>query len=408
MTIQHGNRLKIKKLKSVNTPHSLGAVYQAVSVHLGFKRIEGPGKLMGLASYGNRDSKAYEKFKDVIRLTSDGGFKIDMSYFSYHYSRKKPVTQKFEKHFGPQTSLVGSWNESELQLAAAVQRRVEDVFLHMAKHAKQLTKSENLVLAGGVALNSVANGVIAKSAIFKNIFIQPAAGDSGTSAGGALHVYHELLGAPSPRPWGHAFLGPKYSNERIETSLKEQSLNFQFLSDDEIVDKVSDLLVDGKIVAWFQGNMEFGPRALGNRSFLASPLISEMKEILNQRVKFREDFRPFAAAILEEDQDRYLDYSIKNPYMLMVFNVKKDMRSVIPAITHVDGTVRIQTVTELENYKLHKLLQVFKEKTGHGVILNTSFNIKGEPIVCIPEDAISSFMRADVDALAIGNYLVGK
>jgi carbamoyltransferase len=408
MTIQHGNGLKIQKLKSVNTPHSLGAVYQAVSVHLGFKRIEGPGKLMGLASYGNRDSKAYEKFKDVIRLTSDGGFKVDMSYFSYHYSRKKPVTQKFEKHFGPQTNLVGSWNKSELELAAAVQRRVEDVFLHMAKHAKQLTKSENLVLAGGVALNSVANGVIAKSAIFKNIFIQPAAGDSGTSAGGALHVYHELLGAPSPRPWGHAFLGPKYSNERIETSLKEQSLNFEFLSDDEIVDKVSDLLVDGKIVAWFQGNMEFGPRALGNRSFLASPLISEMKEILNQRVKFREDFRPFAAAILEEDQDRYLDFSIKNPYMLMVFNVKKDMRRVIPAITHVDGTVRIQTVTELENYKLHKLLQVFKEKTGHGVILNTSFNIKGEPIVCIPEDAISSFMRADVDALAIGNYLVVK
>ena len=405
MTIQHGQELKIKKLLSVNTPHSLGAVYQAISVYLGFKRIEGPGKLMGLASYGNRNSEIYEKFKNIIKLLPNGAFKVDMSYFSYHYSRKSPVTQKFLNEFGEAVTDPGSWTHSQLEVAAAVQRRVEDVFLHMATHAKSLTGSKNLVLAGGVALNSVANGVIAKSGIFEKIFIQPAAGDSGTSAGGALLVYHELLNNPKPLKWDHAFLGPKYNEDRIELALKREKLNLKKLDSIELYDQVAELLNQGKIVAWFQGAMEFGPRALGNRSFLASPLVAEMKEILNRRVKFREDFRPFAAAILEEDQSKYLDFSAKNPYMLMVFNVREEMQSVIPAITHVDGTVRIQTVSSVENQKLYKLLEAFKLKTGHGIILNTSFNIKGEPIVCTPEDAISSYSRADVDALVIENYI---
>lgn len=408
MTIQHGKRLKINKLKSVNTPHSLGAVYQAIAVHLGFKRVEGPGKLMGLASYGNRNSHFYEKFKEIIRLTNDGGFKIDMSYFSYHYSREKVVTRKFEEEFGQRVLEPGNWSNSQLALAAAVQRRIEDVFLHMALKAKRITDSSNLVLAGGVALNSVANGALARSGLYDEIFIQPAAGDSGTSAGGALHVYHGKLGIPNPKKWSHAFLGPEYSNELIEDCLRSNGLEFQALSSAEIANEVSSLLAEGNIVAWFQGKMEFGPRALGNRSFLASPLDKNMKDTLNRRVKFREDFRPFAAAILEEDQGTYLDFSAKNPYMLMVFNVKQEMQHIIPAITHVDGSVRIQTVTEGENQELYNLLLSFKRKTGHGVILNTSFNIKGEPIVCTPQDAIDSFVRADVDALAIGNYLIKK
>lgn len=408
MTIQHGKNLRIKKLKSVNTPHSLGAVYQAIAVHLGFKRIEGPGKLMGLASYGNRESDAYEKFKKIIKLDSQGGFKVDMSYFSYHYSRKSPVTEKFLKEFGPSVSEPGVWTDSQLEIAAAVQRRIEDVFLHMATNAKRLTNSKNLVLAGGVALNSVANGVIAKSGLFENIFIQPAAGDSGTSVGGALFVYHHRLNLPNPVSWSHAFLGPEYSEFQIESALLEGNLEFKKLGNQELLDSVSELLSDGKIVAWYQGRMEFGPRALGNRSFLASPLISEMKETLNRRVKFREDFRPFAAAILESDQDRYLDFSAKNPYMLMVFNVREDMQKVIPAITHVDGTVRIQTVTNEENQPLFMLLENFKKKSGHGIILNTSFNIKGEPIVCTPSDAVSSYLRADVDALVMGNFITRR
>ncbi len=405
MTIQHGQDLQIKKLLSVNTPHSLGAVYQAISVYLGFTRGEGPGKLMGLASYGNRESEAYEKFRRIIQLHPNGAFKIDMRYFSYHYSRKNPVTKKFLEEFGDEVKQPGTWTNSQLEIAAAIQRRVEDVFLHMAKNAQILTKSKNLVLAGGVALNSVANGVIAKSGIFEEIFIQPAAGDSGTSAGGALMVYHGILNNPKPVKLHHAFLGPRYGESRIEFALQREKLNFKKLDSVDLYEQVAELLNQGKIVAWFQGAMEFGPRALGNRSFLASPLVAEMKEILNSRVKFREDFRPFAAAILEEDQGKYLDFSTKNPYMLMVFNVREEMKKVIPAITHVDGTVRIQTVAGLENQKLYDLLKAFKAKTGHGVILNTSFNIKGEPIVCTPEDAISSYTRADVDALVIENYI---
>ncbi len=408
MTIQHGQGLHIKKLLSVNTPHSLGAVYQAISVYLGFKRIEGPGKLMGLASYGQRDSESYEKFKKVIQLEPNGGFKVDMTYFSYHYSRKRPVTQKFIDEFGEAVSSPGTWTNSQLEIAAAVQRRVEDVFLHMATHAKKLTKSRNLVLAGGVALNSVANGVIAKSGIFEQIFIQPAAGDSGTSAGGALLLYHGILKNPEPVKWEHAFLGPQYSEARIESALKREKLSYTKLEASEVYSQVAELLSHGKIVAWFQGQMEFGPRALGNRSFLASPLLPEMKEVLNRRVKFREDFRPFAAAILEDEQGKYLDFSAKNPYMLMVFNVRGEMQKVIPAITHVDGTVRIQTVSKAENLKLYELLDAFKDKTGHGIILNTSFNIKGEPIVCTPEDAIFSYSRADVDALVIENFISVK
>ena len=408
MTIQHGHNSEINKILTVNTPHSLGAVYQAVSVYLGFKRIEGPGKLMGLASYGNRNSEAYEKFKKIIQLRPNGSFKIDMSYFSYHFSRKSPVSKKFLNQFGEAVTEPGSWTQSQLEVAAAIQRRVEDVFLHMARSAKDLTKSRNLVLAGGVALNSVANGVIAKSGIFDQIFVQPAAGDSGTSAGSALLLYHKVVSNVKPVRWKHAFLGPSYCEDSIELALLKENLSFQKLNKEDLCNQVAEILSQGKIVAWFQGAMEFGPRALGNRSFLASPLVADMKEILNTRVKFREEFRPFAAAILEEDQGKYLDFSAKNPYMLMVFNVREEMKRVIPAITHVDGTVRIQTVTQEENPILHQLLESFKSATGHGIILNTSFNIKGEPIVCTPEDAISSYLRADVDALAIGPYLVAR
>jgi carbamoyltransferase len=408
MTFQEGKANEIKKIFSVNTPHSMGAVYQAISRHLGFKFLEGPGKLMGLASYGNRDTVEYEKVKRIIHLEKDGGFKIDMSYFSYHYSRRMPVTPRFVEDFGPSVLEPGNWNQSELDLAAAIQRRTEDVFMNAAHSLRDRTKSENLVLAGGVALNSVANGKIAESGLFKEVFIQPAAGDSGTSAGGPLYLYHHKLGFKNPRKWSSSFLGPSYSEIDYKNELDIRSINYNVLSDADLYRNAAKNIVDGKIVAWFQDSLEFGPRALGNRSFLASPFISEMKDILNRRVKFREDFRPFAAAILEEDAHKYLTHTEKNPYMLMVFSVKKAMQQIIPAITHVDGTVRIQTVSEDDNPKLYKLLIAIREITGHGIVLNTSFNIKGEPIVCSPHDALESFAGADVDVLYLGSYEVKK
>jgi carbamoyltransferase len=408
MTFQEGKANKIKKIFSVNTPHSMGAVYQAVSRHLGFRFLEGPGKLMGLASYGNRDSDEYEKVKKIIHLKKDGGFKIDMSYFSYHYSRRTPVTSRFVNAFGPSVLDPGHWSQKELDLAAAIQRRTEDVFMNAAKSIQERTKQKNLVLAGGVALNSVANGRIAESGLFSEVFIQPAAGDSGTSAGGPLYLYHQKLGFKNPKKWRSSFLGPSYTEIEYEMELKARSIAFNILGDDDLYKRAAKNIVDGKIIAWFQDALEFGPRALGNRSFLASPFIAQMKDTLNQRVKFREDFRPFAAAILEEDAHRYLTHTEKNPYMLMVFSVNQEMRQVIPAVTHVDGTVRIQTVNQDENLKLYKLLVAIRELTGHGIVLNTSFNIKGEPIVCSPNNAVESFVGADVDVLYLGNFEVNK
>ncbi|MFH2135441.1 MAG: carbamoyltransferase C-terminal domain-containing protein [Pseudomonadota bacterium] len=406
--LAHGRGNKITKLRTVETPHSLGAFYQAISRHLGFKLIEGPGKLMGLASYGNRNSKEYKKLAKLIRLLPSGGFEIDMSYFAYHYSRKNSVTQKFIEEFGPANSTGGEWSERELNLATAAQHIVEDVVLHLIGKLSKTFKSPNLCMAGGVALNSVTNGLIAKSGIYESIFIQPAAGDSGTSLGGALLVEHGILGRPREHPQRDSFLGPEYKSSDYQVALEEVSLSFERMPHPGLFDYAAKKICDGEIVAWFQGRMEFGPRALGNRSFLATPLKKEMKDILNARVKFREGFRPFAAIVLEEDVGRYFDCAYQNPYMLFVYHVKEEYRHILPSITHVDNSVRIQTVNQQENPDLYALLKAFKRLTGHSVIINTSFNIKGEPIVCSPRDAVNSFNNADVDVLIMGDFVSTK
>ena len=403
----YGQGKKIKKIHTIDTPHSLGAPYQAISRYLGFSYGQGPGKLMGLASYGKRDSEQYKQLKKLIYYSGNGKFKVNMDYFSYHYSRRRRgVSDKFINLFGPPChDGTTDWSKEHLNIAAGIQQVIEEVIFDMVKFLKQKTNSKNLCLAGGVALNSVTNGLIAKSGIFENIFIQPAAGDSGTSLGSTLLLNHNILDNDINFKQKHSFLGPQFENVEIEKEFNAHNIKYEKKEFYDIYSRTCDLLLQDKIVAWHQGRMEFGPRALGNRSFLASPFNPNMKDILNKRVKFRESFRPFAAIVLEEDVGKYFDFSKPNPYMLLVYKVKKEYQKILPAITHVDETVRIQTVNKAENIHMYNLLLEFKKKTGHSVIINTSFNIKGEPIVCSPKDSIFSFQRADVDALIIENYI---
>ncbi len=403
----YGRGNQIHKISSVDTPYSLGAFYQAISRHLGFKLIEGPGKLMGLASYGKRDTEVYRKMKQLVKLTDDGGFELDMDYFSYHYTRTSGVSQRFIDTFGKSKSEGKDWSDHELNVASAAQQVVEDVILHMARYLKKITRMDTLCVAGGVGLNSVTNGIIAREGIFKNFFIQPAAGDSGTALGSALLFNHQYLKRERKYVMDTAFLGPGYSNDECEAALKKFDLPY-IKTKQNYASFAAKKLAEGKIVGWFQGRLEFGPRALGNRSILGSPLVQNMKEVLNARVKFREGFRPFAAIVLEEDCGKYFDADFPNPYMLLVYNVREEYLGKLPAITHVDNSVRIQTVNQTENMHMRELLEAFKKETGYSVLVNTSFNIKGEPIVCTPYDAVYSFERADIDYLIMGDYVVAK
>ncbi len=405
--LAHGTGNDIKKISVVNTPYSMGAFYQAISMHVGFKLIEGPGKMMALASFGNPNGDVYKKLRALFTFEDKGKYSFDMNYFSYHYSRKSGVSEKFTALFGESKKTDRDWTQTELDLAASAQRIVEELFMHMATHLKKATNSDNICLAGGVALNSVANGKLIQSGLFKNIFIQPAAGDSGTSLGSTFLYNHKVLNQPRNFEMKTAFIGNAYTESEYEAEIKKQNLNYINLKTD-IYKTTAKLLSQNFIIGWFQGAMEYGPRALGNRSILASPFPADMKDTINRRIKFREGFRPFAAIVNEEDCGKYFTYSLPNPYMLLVYGVKKEYQKLMPAITHVDGTVRIQTVNEQENPQVRNLLTEFKNITGHSVILNTSFNIKAEPIVCSPKDAVNSYVNSDLDYLVIGNFLVSK
>jgi carbamoyltransferase len=407
ISMAYGNKSNITKLKSIKTPYSLGAFYQAVSMHLGFKLIEGPGKMMALASYGKANGKIYDQLKSLFTFKNDGTFTFDITYFSYYYSRKSGVSKKFTDLFGPSKKEGKDWTPEEMDLAASAQRMVEEVVLHIAKWLRTKTGSDNLCLAGGVALNSVTNGILAQSGLYKNIFIQPAAGDSGTSIGSALYLYHHLQKNEKRFQLKHSFLGKEYSLENIETIVDKFQLKYKKCGDN-VFKITANIIHKNYIVAWYQGRDEFGPRALGNRSILTSPFSSDMKDTLNRRVKFREGFRPFAAIVNEEDCGRYFTSAYPNPYMLLVYGVKPEYQTIMPAITHVDGTVRIQTVNEEQNPTLRKLINAFKALTGYSVLLNTSFNIKGEPIVSSVQDALKSFKEGDIDYLVMGEYIVYK
>jgi len=397
----------LTSLQQVNLPYSIGYLYDAISVYLGFNNKTGAGKVMGLAPYGN-STTFIDEFRKIVLLDEDTGtFTFDLSYLEYHKRRDVWISDKFIETFGPRKIDENeSFSQDQLDVAAALQMRIEEVGLNAANYLYRKTQSENLCMAGGVALNCVMNGRILRETPFKNIFVQPAAGDSGTAIGAALLHYYRENPTNTKYVLPNTYLGPEYSDEKIVEQFNKYSIDYHQAEDVER--QTAKLMAEGNIIGWFQGRMEFGPRALGNRSILTAPGPAEIKDILNKKVKHREPFRPFAPAVLYEDVLSYFDSDHESPYMLLVYNVLEDKINDISATVHVDNTCRVQTVTKEQNRKYYGLISEIKKITNIPVVLNTSFNVRGEPLVCTPEDAIKCFLGTAIDTLVIGNYMVHK
>lgn len=402
------NKIKIFEENNVNWPHSIGAVYTSVTHYLGFIPHCDEGKVMGLASYGNVNK--YKKFfEKIVTLKPEGKFEINIDYFEYPFRRRSHVSKKFIDIYGPVRVPKSQITKNHMDIAAGLQYITETTMLHVAKYLQKKTKSQNLSLAGGVALNCVANGRILRETKFKRIFVQPASNDGGAPVGAALFHYYQTHPRARRFTMGNAYLGNEYSNSHIEKALSKSKLPFQKLQKPAMHSQASKILAFGGIIGWFNGRMEFGPRALGNRSILTAPFPAEMKDILNSKVKHREWFRPFAPVVRLEECGQYFDNTHESPFMLLTYNVNKDKQNVVPAITHVDGTARVQTVTKEQNEDLYNLIGEFKKLTGIGVILNTSFNIMGQPIVYSLEQAIECFLTTDMDYLIFNStYIVDK
>ena len=430
LALGHGSNLKI--MKEIHFPHSLGLLYSAFTFYTGFKVNSGEYKVMGLAPYGE------PRYADLIRdkliiVAEDGSFKLDMSYFNYATGLTM-TNKKFDDLFGgpPRTSET-DLTQREMDLAASVQKVTEDVVLELARGIAKETGERNLCLAGGVALNCVANGILLREKIFDNVWIQPAAGDAGGALGAALSTWYlhhnkERVISKERDAMKGAYLGPVFTDAEIEVELEACGAVFKKLSETEVIEAVASALADEKAVGWMQGRMEFGPRALGGRSIIADPRSPVMQKQLNLKVKYRESFRPFAPSVLREDVGEWFEHETDSPYMLLVADVQNDKRltmseeeealfgidklnvprSKVPAITHVDYSARIQTVHLDTNPKYHAVISKFKEKTGCPIVVNTSFNVRGEPIICSPKDAFKCFMGTQLDMLAIGNFLLIK
>jgi carbamoyltransferase len=439
-TICHGKGNSIKVIKELDFPHSLGLLYSAFTYYTGFKVNSGEYKLMGLAPYGNADDPETKRFIDIIYnelvdVRPDGSLLLNMCYFKFATGLKMTDDRRWRQLFGiPPRTEEFPITQSHMNMAFAIQTVTEDIVLKLAKTTKELTGSGNLVMAGGVALNSVANGKILAQNLFKDIWIQPAAGDAGGALGAALTVWHISKGKErptitNPDAMKGAYLGPEYSNRQIEMTARKFNAVYQFFEDfDLLSEKTAALLNEGKVVGWFQGRMEYGPRALGNRSILGDARNTEMQKKMNLKIKHREGFRPFAPTVLEEDIGQFFEINKPSPYMLLVIPVKNErrnpepagyknmelykrlyhLRSDVPAITHIDYSARIQSVNKSTNPKYWSLINNFKKLTGYGVIVNTSFNVRGEPIVCTPEDAFRCFMRTEMDYLVMGDFLFDK
>lgn len=391
--------------KEIKFPHSLGLLYSAITSYLGFRVNDAEWKVMGLAPYG--EPKYTDKFQELVDIKEDGSFRLNMKYFSFHYSYDETVNSRFEKHFGRKKRRGGELDQFYTDIAASGQKVVEDIIVKIAGSLHKEYKCDNLCIAGGVGLNSVANWRIMEKTGFKDIFIQPAAGDSGCAVGAAYAFYHMTLNNPRTFVMEHALFGPEYKNEEIRQVLDKYSAEYkEYKTEEDLIAAAAEMLAADKVVGWFNGRMEFGPRALGCRSILANPKNPDMKEIINSKVKFREKFRPFAPSVIKEEASKYFDINIDAPYMLLIPPVHQDKRSLLPAITHVDGSARLQTVDKKTNPRYYRLLEAFKQKAGVPVLLNTSFNVRGEPIVCTPEDAYSCYMRTGIDALVVGNYIL--
>jgi len=389
----------------VRFPHSLGLLYSAVTAHLGFKVNGGEGKVMGLASYGV--PRFREQMDRVLQVRSDGSFQLDMDYFSFHYDLVM-TNERFAGLFIPPRAPESEIRAEHQDLAASLQVAVEDALIKLVNHAWERYRIPRLCMAGGVALNCVANGRIARETPIEDIWVQPAAGDDGGALGAALYAYSHLFGGRERWAMRHAFLGPSFDHEACREALVAHGLAYEELDEAAMVARTADLLAEGKILAWFQGRMEYGPRALGNRSILADPRPKDMKDVLNRRVKRREGFRPFAPAVAVEEARAWFDTAHDSPFMLLAVPVRAEKQALVPAITHVDGSARLQTVAQEENALFHALIRAFGERTGVPMLLNTSFNVRGEPIVCTPREAVACFRSTDVDALVLGRFVVTK
>jgi len=399
----------IKFLGSFPYPHSLGLAYSAICDQLGFPPPEGPGKIMGLSAYGD-SNKFINLFRKAIKFNS-GKLKLDLDYFLFHKNLATPLSSKpwVSNKFIHETEIkkrnsLEPLTQAHKDLAAALQARTNEVGLELARYVAKKTQTQNLCLAGGVILNSVMNGIIQEAGIFKNIYAHSSPGDAGNALGSVFLASTEH-GIKIPEISGNPFTGPAYNNNEIESRLNAFNINYRRISNISL--KAAEAIRDGKIIGWFQGKMEFGPRALGARSILADPQNKEMRNILNSKVKHREWFRPFAPSVTLEACNRYFTGPKDNPFMLFVANVKNPWKEVFPSITHVDGTARVQTVRQEDNPKFYQLLKHLEQIHNHPVVLNTSFNLQ-EPIVCSPDDAIKCFLKTEIDHLFIGDFVIDK
>lgn len=410
-----GNQIKV--LAHVEFPHSLGLFYLAVTQYLGFPKYGDEYKVMGLAAYGK--PSYLDDFRKIVRLQKDGAFELDLDFFRHHtkgvemtWDNEQPVvgraySDKFIEKFGPPRSPKEEITKRYKEMASSLQAMLEEAYFHILNNLYERTKRRTLCLAGGVAFNSVANGKIFDNTPFDEVYIQPAAGDAGGALGAAYYVYHQILSNPRKFVMHHSYWGPQYSVNAVEKCLKEYGLKNQVLDENALIERTIHAVANGKVVGWFQGRMEWGPRALGNRSILADPRRAEMRDVLNARIKRREPFRPFAPSLLLEAVGDYFEKTYPDPFMIKVYPIKEEKRSVVPAVTHVDGTGRLQTVTEYENPLYWRLIKAYGDLTGVPVILNTSFN-ENEPIVCTPQEAIECFLRTKMDVLVLGNSFLER
>jgi len=438
MSIGVGRGNKIEIIKEINFPHSLGLLYSAFTAFLGFEVNEGEYKVMGMAPYGK--PRYADEVRKTVKFHPDGSFELDLDYFDFYRSDERSFSDKFVKLFGkPRDSkskfftresgwlkyfgerpenweALAEEQERYADIAASVQKVTEDIIIGLANAAHRETGLDKLCYAGGVALNSVANWKVVQNTSFKNIFIQPAGGDAGGALGAALYVHYVLLYAGEKRNFvlNHAFYGAEYGENDIKDFLDKKGVSYSYFEkEEELLAYTVSALTQGRVVGWFQGRFEWGPRALGARSILADPRNAEMKNIVNVKIKFREPYRPFAPSVLAEDAEDFFEFPdalhhLPGRFMLYVVPVKKDRRNEVPAITHVDGTARPQLVFKETSERYYRLIRKFKEVTGVPMVLNTSFNLKGEPIVNTPEDAFATFERSGLDALILGNFVITK
>jgi carbamoyltransferase len=405
-TIAHGKGTELTLKEEIHFPHSIGLLYSAITYYIGFKVNSAEYKVMGLAPYG--EPKYMDQMRNLIELAPDGSFRLNMKYFNYEFGSRM-TGKAIETLFGQPTRTPESpLTQFHKDIARSLQEITDDAMLHIAKHAKELTGSEYLCMAGGVALNCVSNGKILRSGMFKDIFIQPAAGDAGGALGTALAIHHrQFKGARLPK-MENAYLGNEYSQAEIEAFLESENMPYEKLDDAALFDRTAEILEGENVVGWFQGRMEYGPRSLGNRSILADARNKANWQKVNLKIKFRESFRPFAPTVLEERVGDYFDLDRESPYMLIVADTLPHRREEIPAVTHVDGSARIQTIRRDQNPRYYDLLKAFDKRTGCGVIINTSFNVRGEPIVESPKDALNCFLHTHMDYLVLGNCLLSK